>query len=105
MHVVAGSRFFSIEPLILAGSSRNLAGMAAADLPEILCDAEAEYSRLGGWERVFPCPEEPTRCVCVRVGEEDIMQCNYYCGARTVLGYERAPRPSPLSCMQVPGPV
>ena len=48
----------------LADSLRNYpAGMAASDLPEILCDAEAEYSRLGGWERVFPCPEEPTRCV------------------------------------------
>ena len=39
----------------------SLAGLSQESLPEILCDAEAEYARRGGWERVFPCPEEPLR--------------------------------------------
>jgi hypothetical protein len=38
------------------------AGLQPDQLPDIVIEAEAEYSRRRGWERVFPCPEDPRRC-------------------------------------------
>ena len=46
---------------IAQAASLDFAGLPAEQLPEVIREAEAEHSRRGGWQRVLPCSEEPTR--------------------------------------------
>ena len=39
----------------------NFSGITPDRLPDIIVEMEAEYERMGGWERVFPCVEDPMR--------------------------------------------
>ena len=35
--------------------------LSAEQLPEVIREAEAEHQRRGGWQRVLPCSDEPSR--------------------------------------------
>ena len=35
--------------------------LSAEQLPEVIREAEAEHNRRGGWQRVLPCSDEPSR--------------------------------------------
>lgn len=39
----------------------DFASISQDRLPDVIVEMEAEYQRKGGWERVFPCVEDPLR--------------------------------------------
>ncbi len=55
------------------------AGLACNELPDLVIETEAEYARRRNWERVFPCPSDPSRYLDLfeTPRAASIMVCNY----------------------------
>lgn len=45
----------------------DLRGLPPEQLPDVVVEAEAEFARKRGWERVFPAEKDPCRCVGLMV--------------------------------------
>ncbi|KAJ9513170.1 hypothetical protein QJQ45_029340 [Haematococcus lacustris] len=75
-------------------------GLAPQQLPDIVIESEAEFSRRRAWERVFPCPQDPTRYLDLFVTgrASNLMLCKYYLQQG---GGNRLP-PRPLSRQAIP---
>lgn len=57
------------------------AGLPPDQLPDIVIEAEAEYARRRGWQRVFPCPSDPCRYLDLfeTPRAANVVLCKYYC--------------------------
>lgn len=75
-------------------------GLAPQQLPDIVIESEAEFGRRRAWERVFPCPQDPTRYLDLFVTgrASNLMLCKYYVQQG---GGNRLP-PRPLSRQAIP---
>jgi hypothetical protein len=54
---VAAAAAHTVREVLALDMSR----LTASQLPELVCETIAEHRRRRGWQRVFPCPEEPER--------------------------------------------